>query len=73
MQIRVVVKTGAKQNLATKIGDSEYKICVKSRAIDGKANNDVIKVLAEYFAMPKTNIEILKGATNKYKTIQINK
>lgn len=38
---------------------------------DGKANKDVVDMLAEHFNLPKSAISILRGATSKKKIIKI--
>lgn len=73
MYIRVNVKSGARQNLVTKINALEYRVNVKERAINGKANKVVIRVLAKYFNVPKTNVQITKGTLCSFKVIFIDK
>lgn len=51
--------------------DGALKIKIKSPPIDGAANAELIKVLAKFFDVPKSAVEILKGQTSKTKQIKI--
>ncbi len=48
------------------------KVRLTSPPVEGKANKELIEVLAKYFKVKKSQIEILRGAKNREKTIQIN-
>ncbi len=52
--------------------DDLLKVWVNSPAIDNKANNAVIEILAGYFQVHKKHIEILKGHQNRNKLIKIH-
>ncbi len=47
------------------------KARVKAPPKEGKANDALIKLLSKFFALPKSNIEIISGATSKQKIIRI--
>ncbi len=51
--------------------DGALKIKIKSPPIDGAANAELIKVLAKFFDVPKSAVEILRGQTSKTKQIKI--
>ncbi len=44
---------------------------LKAKPIDGIANAELLKTLSAHFKVPKTHIKILRGATSRYKTIEI--
>ena len=46
-------------------------IYVREPAIEGKANAQVINVLAEIYKTPKTQIKLLSGMRSKYKVYEI--
>ena len=48
-----------------------YKVSVKEAPVDGKANEAIIKALAEYFDTAKTNITLISGQTSKQKVFNI--
>ena len=71
--IPISVKAG-KSN--TEIIESEDgKIIVKISAIPekGKANKEIIRLLADEFDVPKKNVIIIKGEKSRNKTVKIIK
>lgn len=70
MRISVIVKPNSRVDAVQKCHD-EYVVRVKARAVDGKANEAVIKLVAEYFTVPKTRVRIVRGATSKHKAIEV--
>lgn len=69
--ISVSVKPQAKIETVTQIGASEYRVAVKATPHDGKANIAVVKLLAEYFSVPKSQIKIVRGHAAKRKILTI--
>ena len=45
------------------------KVKITAQPIEGKANKALIEFLSKRFKVPKTSIEIVKGETNKEKTL----
>jgi uncharacterized protein len=73
MKILVTVKPDAKEPRLKKTGDATFALWVKEPPKDGKANQAVIKALAEYFGVSQQNVRILIGQTSRQKIIAINK
>jgi len=71
MRISVKVKANSRIEKVKKISDSEFVLSVKAVAKEGKANEATIKLLSEYFGLPKSKITILKGHTTKNKVIEL--
>lgn len=70
MKIDVKVIPAAKRSLIKKEGDA-WKVYLNAPAVDGKANKALIALLAEYFKVRKSRIEITKGLKLRHKTISI--
>ena len=70
MKISVNVKPSSKENKIERMGN-EFKIFVRASAIEGRANEVVIKLLAEYFDLSKSRIDIVLGLKSKKKVIEI--
>ncbi|NCU38785.1 DUF167 domain-containing protein [Candidatus Saccharibacteria bacterium] len=70
-KVTLTVKPNSKTDLVQKVGD-ELVVRVKARAVDGKANETVIKLVADYLGLPKTHMQIKRGATGKHKVIEID-
>lgn len=71
MRIYVRVMPRASKNEVIKISEGEYKIKITAAPEKGKANEAVIKVLAEHFRVPKSLINIAGGKTARIKIIGI--
>ena len=71
MKIIVRVKANAKKNEVKPLGENRYQVSVTAPPVDGKANEKVIEVLADFFDKPKRAITILRGETSKEKLIEI--
>lgn len=71
MKIRVKVKPNAHQEQVEIMADSTYLISVKEPPIENKANQAVIKVLADYFRIPKSKITIVAGLKSRRKIIEL--
>lgn len=70
-KIEVTVKPGASRNAVEDLGAAKYKIWVTARPDQGKANQAVIKLLADFFKVPKSRIQILRGETVRTKLIEL--
>jgi uncharacterized protein (TIGR00251 family) len=70
MKMNVKVIPGAKKQGIEK-EDNGFKIYLKSKPEKGKANKELITLLADYFNIPKNNVKILKGEFSRNKIIKI--
>lgn len=64
------VIANAKRNEVIKEADL-FKVYLNAPAVEGKANKALIGVLADYLAVKKSQISILKGAKNRFKIVEI--
>lgn len=72
MQYVVHVKPGSKKGpLVEQDAGGQLTLFVRERAVDGKANDAVIALLAEYFGVPKTCVTIIRGHTARLKTVHV--
>jgi uncharacterized protein (TIGR00251 family) len=65
----VRVQTRASKPGIEKIGEREYKINVKAAPTKGKANAEVIRILASYLDVPGSCFTIVRGQTSHHKLI----
>ena len=72
MKISVKVKPQAKEDRVEKIGLNDYIIWVKAKAIEGKANQAVVKILSEYFDIAKSKVVLIKGKKARDKIFMVN-
>ncbi|MFH1956767.1 MAG: DUF167 domain-containing protein [Patescibacteria group bacterium] len=71
MRIFVRVKANSKIEKIQKIDEKNFIISVKAPAQENKANEAIIKTLANYFGVPKSQVTILSGQKSKSKIIEI--
>jgi uncharacterized protein len=71
MQIRVKVKPNSKIPRIVEEEDNSLTIYLKSPPVDGKANQELIKVLAERFDVSKSRITIKSGLSSRQKLVEI--
>jgi len=71
MRIYVKVLPWAGKNEVVKISEAEYKVKVTAPPEKGKANGQVIKLIAEYFGVSKSFVNIIAGKTARVKIIDI--
>lgn len=50
-------------------GDDAIKIKIKSAPVDGKANKELVEVLADEFDLPKSSVIFKSGETSKTKRL----
>jgi uncharacterized protein (TIGR00251 family) len=71
MKITVRVKPNARKNEVVKLDEKTFVVHVNVPPVEGKANEKVIELLANYFGTPKRGVTILRGSTGKSKLIEI--
>ena len=70
MKINVTVKPGSKvEKIISEAG--EVTIYTHARAHDGEANEAVVKMLAKYYGVSKSQVTIVSGARGRHKVVEI--
>jgi len=69
--IAIRVKPNSRRNEVEKLEDGTYLVRVTSPPVEGKANEKVIEVLAEYFGKPKRAVNIVRGNSSRHKIVEI--
>ncbi|MEH2115261.1 DUF167 domain-containing protein [Nostoc sp.] len=72
MQKRIKVKPNSKQQKIEEQPDGSLTVYLKSPPVDGKANEELIKLLADKFYIPKSHIRIKSGLFSRQKLIEID-
>ncbi|MDB9446253.1 DUF167 domain-containing protein [Anabaenopsis tanganyikae CS-531] len=72
MQRRVKVKPNCKEQKIEEQSDGSLTVKLKSPPVDGKANEELIKLLAEKFKVSKSRISIKSGLSSRQKLIEID-
>lgn len=71
MRVDVKVKPNAKSTCVEVQEDGSLVVAVNAPPVDGKANEAVIRAVAEHFGVPRSRVEIIRGATARKKTLEI--
>ena len=72
-KIAVTVKPNAKKGEVKRLSDTEYRVAVRPPAQDGKANEAVIDLLADYFGIAKSSVKIIRGHSSRHKLLEVGK
>lgn len=72
MQKKIKVKPNSKQQKIEEQPDGSLIVHLKSPPVDGKANEELIKLLSEKFDVPKCHITIKSGLSSRQKLVQID-
>jgi len=72
MRIYLKVQARSSQNKIEKISDQEYKIWTVAPPVNNQANKKIIQLLADFFNVSKSQVEIVGGKTVKNKIVDIN-
>lgn len=69
--IDVHVQPKARLQRIVGLHGNRLKVALGQPPEDGKANQELIALLAEVLQVPKSSIELLRGATSRQKTLRI--
>lgn len=73
MKINVKVFANAKIQSVEEQPDKSFNIRLKAKPMAGKANEELIKVLAQYFRVPQSKLAIKQGRRSKLKLLDIER
>lgn len=69
----VTVKPGSKKGPLVEVAeDGTLTLFVRERAVDGAANDGVVKLLAAHFGVPRSRVTIVRGHTSRSKLVEID-
>ncbi len=71
MKFFIKIKVKQKEQKVEKFGADSLIVSVKNLPIEGKANRELIEVLADYFQKPKSTIRIIAGAQSRTKIVEV--
>jgi uncharacterized protein (TIGR00251 family) len=71
MKIRVVVKPNARVEKVIMLPDGSYAVHVHAPAIEGRANERLVEVLASHFNKRKSGVAVVAGHRGKHKIVEI--
>jgi uncharacterized protein YggU (UPF0235/DUF167 family) len=78
MDITVWVKPGSRKGPLVEAGDrtgereNSFVVFLRERAVDGRANDALVGVLATHFGVPKSSVRIVHGHASRAKRLRID-
>ncbi|HXG52076.1 MAG TPA: DUF167 domain-containing protein [candidate division Zixibacteria bacterium] len=71
IRIRVIVKPAAKKEGVIELAPGEYRVSVNAPPAEGRANQAVLELLADYFSVRKSAVRIVAGRSARKKIVEI--
>jgi uncharacterized protein len=71
MRISVKVQPRASKERVVKTLDAGLKVYLNASPVDNKANEALIRILAEYFSVNKSKIKIITGRQSRNKIVDV--
>ena len=71
--IQVKVKPNARASALTEADDGTWLAQLKSPPVDGKANKELLALVAGHFRCPKSAVSIKSGASGRMKLVKIER
>lgn len=72
MNLNVEVKLNSREAGLERLEGGSYRVRLRSPAVEGKANEELIEVLAGHFGVAKSMVEIISGLKSKRKRVRIS-
>ena len=69
--LHVNVKPNARTASLVEWPDGSWRACVRASPVDGRANAELVALLAEHFGCPKVSVSILSGAGGRFKRVRV--
>ncbi len=71
MKIAISVKPNSGKSEIEELADGSLVVRLKSAPVDGKANEELVRLLSKHFHVPQKSIVIKQGSSGKKKLIEI--
>ena len=71
-RVRVRVKTRASQSRVLGVKGGELEVAVAAPPVNGAANAELLRTVAEHFGVPKSTATIESGATSRSKLVRLS-
>ena len=69
--IQIKVKPNSRASLFEQKEDGTWVAQIKSPPVDGKANEELLALVAKHFKRPKADVSIKSGGSTRIKLVQI--
>ena len=69
--LQIKVKPGSRASTLTQAADGTWLAVLKAQPVDGKANQELIALVAKEFGCAKSAVTIKSGASGRMKLVQV--
>ena len=71
VSLRVRVKARASRSRVLGEREGQLEVAVSAPPVDGAANEELVRILAEYFDVPRSAFAIFRGSSGRSKIVRI--
>jgi uncharacterized protein len=69
--LRVKVKPGSRSSILTQVADGSWVAQLKAPPVDGRANSELVELVAAHFKCRRVAVAIKSGATSRMKLVSV--
>jgi len=69
--LEILATPGSSVSKVRNVHGNALKVAVRAAPERGKANDEIVEVLAEFFGVPRGSVTILSGETSRNKRVRI--
>jgi len=70
--LQIKVKPNARQSVLTPQADGTWLAEIKAPPVDGKANEELVRLIAAHFQLGKSQVTIKSGASGRMKFVMLD-
>ncbi|HAZ7572457.1 DUF167 domain-containing protein [Legionella sp. PATHC032] len=71
VEIAIYAKPNAKKTQLIAISDDRLHIALHAKPQEGEANNELLFFMSQFFKIPKTRIDLIKGKNSRHKLLRL--
>lgn len=72
MKVFIKTKPNSREDRIKQTSENSFEAQIKELPVDGRANQALIRIFAEFLKIPKTRIKIVSGWKSKNKILEID-
>ena len=69
--LQIKVKPNARASGLEELGDGTWLARIQAPPVDGKANEELVALVARHFGLPKARVALKRGASGRRKWVQV--
>ncbi|MGO9481325.1 MAG: DUF167 domain-containing protein [Candidatus Kryptoniota bacterium] len=73
MYLKVKVHPNSKENKISRKAEDSFEVYVCAKPVDGKANEAVMNILADFLKVPRRKVRLVRGSLSHNKIVELMK